>query len=124
MSTMTLEQVRDWHQEYARSIRLGRIAGSAGLHEIMADAIEAHLAQPAQNSQEEVVPDGWRDAVKGAADALAYAAFNIDGSKLENLPLGITESTGASETALIAERDLRALIAAVLSQPEDGEVVS
>lgn len=44
------------------------------------------------------------------ADALAYAAYNYDGSNLEDLKPGIVESTGVSDTALIAERNAREAI--------------
>jgi hypothetical protein len=47
-----------------------------------------------------------------AADALAYTAFNFDGSKLDDLDPQLVESTGVSETALIAERNLRTAIRA------------
>lgn len=50
--------------------------------------------------------------LKMTADDLAYVAYNMDGSKLRDLPTGLVESTGASETALIAERNCRAAIAA------------
>jgi hypothetical protein len=57
--------------------------------------------------------DGWLHVLRRTADDLAYVAYNIDGSKLDDLPAGLVESTGASETALIAERNCREAIAAV-----------
>lgn len=43
-------------------------------------------------------------------EALKYAAFNYDGRKLESLPDGIIESTGVSDTCLIAVRDALVII--------------
>jgi uncharacterized protein YfeS len=51
-----------------------------------------------------------REAMLYAEDALAYAAFNINGSKLENLAPGLMESTCPADTALIAQRQLRAAL--------------
>jgi hypothetical protein len=42
--------------------------------------------------------------------AMEYAAFNYDGSKLENLQLGIIESTGVSDSLLIEVRNNKILI--------------
>jgi hypothetical protein len=61
-----------------------------------------------------------RWTIRQAADALAYVAYNYDGSKLEDLKPGIVESTGAAETALIAERNLRDLLAS-LAAPVQAE---
>lgn len=61
---------------------------------------------------------GLIDVLREAADALAYAAYNFDGSKLDDLPANIVESTGVSETALIAERNVRAAIRALSQQEE------
>jgi len=46
-----------------------------------------------------------------AADSIAYAIFNLANAKLEDLKPGLVESTDPAETALIAERDLRAALA-------------
>lgn len=54
--------------------------------------------------------DRLLDVVNFCADALAYAAYNIDGSKLCDLPEGLIDSTGSAETALIAERMARNII--------------
>ena len=45
------------------------------------------------------------EALNECIAALKYAAFNDDGSKLENLPAGIMDSTGVSATCLIAVRN-------------------
>lgn len=50
--------------------------------------------------------------LRECADALAYIAYNYDGSKLEGLDPRISESTCAAKTALIAERSARAAIEA------------
>ena len=56
------------------------------------------------------------DVLRKAADDLAYVAYNIDGSKLDDLAAGLSESTCPSDTALIAERNCREAI----SRVEDG----
>lgn len=50
------------------------------------------------------------DVLRKTADDLAYVAYNIDGSKLDDLAAGLSESTCPSETALIAERNCREAI--------------
>lgn len=53
------------------------------------------------------------DVLRKTADDLAYVAYNIDGSKLDDLAAGLSESTCPSETALIAERNCREAISRV-----------
>lgn len=55
-------------------------------------------------------------AARNAANAIAYAMFNLAEAKLEDLPEGMTDSTDAVETALIAERELREAVAAFRPQ--------
>ena len=50
------------------------------------------------------------DVLRKTADDLAYVAYNIDGSKIDGLAAGLSESTCPSETALIAERNCREAI--------------
>ena len=50
------------------------------------------------------------DVLNKAANDLAYVAYNIDGSKIDGLAAGLSESTCPSETALIAERNCREAI--------------
>ena len=50
------------------------------------------------------------DVLRKTADDLAYVAHCFDGSKLDDLPAGLSESTCPSETALIAERNCREAI--------------
>lgn len=50
---MTLEQVRDWHRKneiYLNGLRIetGNNTDKPNFHRVMADAIDAHLATPAQ----------------------------------------------------------------------------
>jgi hypothetical protein len=49
-------------------------------------------------------------ALRQCIDALEYAAYNYDGAKLADLPPGIMESTGVSDTCLIAVRDAISVI--------------
>ena len=53
------------------------------------------------------------DVLRKTADDIAYVAYNIDGSKLDDLKAGLSESTCPSETALIAERNCREAISRV-----------
>lgn len=53
------------------------------------------------------------DVLSKTADDLAYVAHCFDGSKLDDLPAGLSESTCPSETALIAERNCREAIGSV-----------
>ena len=53
------------------------------------------------------------DVLRKTADDLAYVAHCFDGSKLDDLPAGLSESTCPSETALIAERNCREAIGSV-----------
>ncbi len=53
------------------------------------------------------------DVLRKTADDLAYVAYNIDGSKIDGLAAGLSESTCPSETALIAERNCREAIGSV-----------
>lgn len=51
------------------------------------------------------------NALRECANALAYAAYNIDGKTLDELDPRLSESTGVSDSCLIAERTARAALA-------------
>lgn len=53
------------------------------------------------------------DVLRKTADDLAYVAHCFDGSKLDDLAAGLSESTCPTETALIAERNCRDAISSV-----------
>lgn len=55
MSAMTLEQVRDWHRQREITFRRLGAPDTANEHQDAADAIDAHLAQPAQSVDVEKV---------------------------------------------------------------------
>lgn len=59
------------------------------------------------------------DVLNKAANDLAYVAYNLDGSKLDDLKAGLSESTCPSETALIAERNCREAIGRVKGGAEE-----
>ena len=59
------------------------------------------------------------DVLNKAANDLAYVAYNLDGSKLDNLKAGLSESTCPSETALIAESNCREAISRVKGGAEE-----
>ena len=49
-----------------------------------------------------------REIMRQAAGDIAYAIFNLTGSDLSRLQPGVVETTDPTDTALIAERNLRA----------------
>ncbi|MCI1899290.1 MAG: hypothetical protein LKI85_13090 [Enterobacter sp.] len=49
-----------------------------------------------------------REVMRSAANDIAYAIFNLTGSDLTRLRPGVVETTDPTDTALIAERSLRA----------------
>ncbi|NIF35276.1 ead/Ea22-like family protein [Enterobacter sp. Tr-810] len=51
---------------------------------------------------------GQREIMRQAASDIAYAIFNLTGSDLSRLKPGVVETTDPTDTALIAERNLRA----------------
>lgn len=51
-----------------------------------------------------------RNQIKRMADDLAYAIYNLADAKVEDLKHGVVESTCPTRTALIVERNLRALL--------------
>ena len=48
------------------------------------------------------------EIMRQAASDISYAIFNLTGSDLSRLKPGVVESTDPTDTALIAERSLRA----------------
>ncbi|HAT7728301.1 TPA: hypothetical protein JAX37_000099 [Enterobacter cloacae] len=52
-----------------------------------------------------------REIMRQAASDISYAIFNLTGSELSRLQPGVIESTDPTDTALIAERSLRAAAA-------------
>lgn len=52
--------------------------------------------------------DEQREIMRHAASDISYAIFNLTGSDLSRLKPGVVESTDPTDTALIAERSLRA----------------
>ncbi|HHZ3185982.1 TPA: hypothetical protein ACWATG_002678 [Yersinia enterocolitica] len=54
-----------------------------------------------------------RDVAIGAANSIAYAIFNLSDKTLADLKPDITETTGPTDSALIAERDLREFAASL-----------
>lgn len=52
-----------------------------------------------------------REIMRQAASDISYAIFNLTGSDLSRLQPGVVETTDPTDTALIAERSLRAAAA-------------
>lgn len=78
----------------------------------LAVAIRDLRALLAQQSAPELVkvPAGFHGVIESAAVNIAYAVFNLTGKKLEDLKPGLIETTDPADSALIAERELRALL--------------
>lgn len=74
----------------------------------MSDVLHQKTRELSQTAT--AVPEKWRVTVRKAADAIAYTVFNAFGRKLDDLDPRIVDSTAPFETALIAERELRALL--------------
>ncbi|CZW22868.1 Uncharacterised protein [Enterobacter hormaechei] len=55
--------------------------------------------------------DEQREIMRQAASDISYAIFNLTGSDLSRLNPGVVETTDPTDTALIAERRLRAAAA-------------
>ncbi|EMW0832858.1 ead/Ea22-like family protein [Enterobacter roggenkampii] len=55
--------------------------------------------------------DEQREIMRQAASDISYAIFNLTGSDLSRLKPGVIETTDPTDTALIAERNLRAAAA-------------
>ncbi|ELD3228465.1 MULTISPECIES: hypothetical protein [Enterobacter cloacae complex] len=52
-----------------------------------------------------------REIMRQSASDISYAIFNLTGSDLSRLQPGVVETTDPTDTALIAERNLRAAAA-------------
>lgn len=89
MSTMTLNDVRDWHREKSRNIRAGISTGSFLEHNRMADAIEAELAKQAR---EKVAHDLYKDGDADIPSAICDRNGRVD--------LGLCKRCGRAEIEL------------------------
>ena len=56
-------------------------------------------------------------ALEDCINSLEYAAYNIDGKKIEDLPAGLIESTGAADTALISARNAKQTLTELKQKP-------
>lgn len=68
-------------------------------------------------SREQV--DAIKDVLIKSKGALEYAAFNYDGSKLENLRPGLLDSTGVSDSCLISVREINHLLSSLPTPSTD-----
>jgi hypothetical protein len=76
-----------------------------------ADSLRTQLADATRKLEEaRKDADNNRQILMRCADEVAYVAFNIDGSKLQDLNPRIVETSKPSLTALLVERRLRAII--------------
>lgn len=85
----------------ARSRRLGKLIITADEMEALLDELEAAEKRIAEQ----------KEVMRQAASDISYAIFNLTGSDLSRLQPGVVETTDPTDTALIAERNLRAAAA-------------
>lgn len=68
-------------------------------------AIEKHRTR-ADGAEKRIAEQ--REIMRQAASDISYAIYNLTGSDLSRLQPGVVETTDPTDTALIAERNLRA----------------
>ena len=71
---------------------------------------EAHEQEARAEAAEKRIAE-QREIMRQAASDISYAIFNLTGSDLSRLNPGVVETTDPTDTALIAERNLRAAAA-------------
>lgn len=81
--SMTIEQVRDWHRQWAKD---SNMQGEYLIHIAMADAIDAHLSQPQPVAQGDAV--GYAQVMPGSV-GFTMAVFHAH-KVAEGTPLYIT----------------------------------
>ncbi|MFM1416435.1 hypothetical protein WFO69_16720 [Yersinia enterocolitica] len=81
------------------------IAGALGITGAVAGDTIARVQQLVSENAE--LKTNARDVAINAANNIAYAIFNLSGKTLDDLKQGVSETTCPTDSALIAERDLR-----------------
>jgi len=71
---------------------------------------EAHGQEARAEAAEKRISE-QKEVMRQAASDISYAIFNLTGSDLSRLQPGVVETTDPTDTALIAERNLRAAAA-------------
>lgn len=91
------EEVQEWKEIYCEPADAENLKFFMNV-EALLDELEAA----------EKLTDEQREIMRQAASDISYAIFNLTGSDLSRLKPGVVESTDPTDTALIAERSLRA----------------
>lgn len=76
---MTLEQVRDWHRQREITFRRLGAPDTANEHQDAADAIDAHLTQPAQSVDVEKV----REVIEEIAEQWHGCMYDAPGETVD-----------------------------------------
>lgn len=101
-------------QKHANQHRLSRLTMEVHTDElrIMASAVESYTDEliSALEAAEKRIAE-QREIMRQAASDISYAILNLTGSDLSRLQPGVIETTDPTNTALIAERSLRAAAA-------------
>lgn len=111
--SLVFPQYRDAEAEANSRRVVACLNACAGFAEQAAFQRDARLGALKELAKVEGQRDMLLDVLRKTADDLAYVAHCFDGSKLDDLPAGLSESTCPSETALIAERNCREAIGSV-----------
>lgn len=97
--------------KHANQHRLSRLTMEVHTDElrIMASAVESYTDEliAALEAAEKRIAE-QREIMRQAASDISYAIYNLTGSDLSRLQPGVVETTDPTDTALIAERNLRA----------------
>ncbi|MBY7252013.1 hypothetical protein [Enterobacter roggenkampii] len=109
MSTITKQAV-----QAIADLKSGYTLGHADVEIIQQMALEAVTLLDELEAKEKQI-DEQREIMRQAASDISYAIFNLTGSDLSRLNPGVVETTDPTDTALIAERNLRAAAAGIRS---------
>ncbi|QEL46707.1 hypothetical protein [Enterobacter sp. LU1] len=91
-------------------LKAGYTLGHADVEIIQQMALDAVTLMDELEAAQTLI-DEQREIMRQAASDISYAIFNLTGSDLSRLQPGVVETTDPTDTALIAERNLRAAAA-------------
>ena len=91
-------------------LKAGYTLGHADVEIIQQMALDAVTLLDELEAKDKRIAE-QREIMRQAASDISYAIFNLTGSDLSRLNPGVVETTDPTDTALIAERNLRAAAA-------------
>lgn len=91
-------------------LKAGYTLGHADVEIIQQMALDAVTLLDELEAKDKRIAE-QREIMRQAASDISYAIFNLTGSDLSRLQPGVVETTDPTDTALIAERNLRAAAA-------------